>query len=49
VLSHRVAAMFEATYGCHPVFSSEPIWFFELKNLLGGTMMHVKLPGPWDM
>jgi hypothetical protein len=42
--------MFEATYGCHPVISSEPNWLFELNNLLGDTMkQNAKLPGPWDM
>jgi hypothetical protein len=50
VLSRRVAAMFEAAYGCHPFISSEPNWLFELKKLLGETMKpFVKLAGPWDM
>ncbi len=50
VLSHRVAAMFYETYGCHLVVGGEPNWLFELKKLLGETMKpFVKLPGPWDM
>jgi hypothetical protein len=50
VLSRRVAAMFEARYGCHPVVSGEPNWLVELKKLLGDTMKpFVKLGGPWDM
>ena len=50
VLSQRVAAIFEAAYGCHLVVSGEPNWLFELKKLLGETMKpFVKLPGPWDM
>ena len=50
VLSQRVAAMFEARYGCHPVVSGEPNWLVEFKKLLGKTMKpFVKLSGPWDM
>ena len=50
VLSQRVAAMFEARYGCQPVVSGEPNWLVEFKKLLGETMKpFVKLSGPWDM
>ncbi len=53
VLSDRVAAMFEATYGCDPVVSAgviEPKWLVEIKKLLGETVKpYVKVNGPWDM
>jgi hypothetical protein len=50
VLSQRVAAMFEAKYGLHPVVSGEPNWLMEFKKLLGETMKpFVKLSEPWDM
>jgi hypothetical protein len=53
VLSDRVAAMFEATYGCDPVVTggvSEPKWLVEIKKLLGDTIKpFVKVNGPWDM
>jgi hypothetical protein len=38
VLSQRVAAMFEAKYGLHPVVSGEPNWLVEFQKLLGETM-----------
>ena len=53
VLSDRVAAMFQAEYGCAPVVSggaSEPNWIARLKTFLGPSMRpFVKAGGRWDM
>ncbi len=49
VLSSRLAAMFEAAYGCD-VVEFEPKWFAEFKQCLSITMRSfVKQSGPWDM